>query len=686
MLEIAVLVLVVLLVLFGICAFLTIRSLRDEDDYDDEPEAFESDEDTPEKPKRAKKPKKEPEIAAEKAPEEPVKVNADPKAKTEKKPESKPESKPEKVEAKLKSPMPVNETPAGDSGETRRIVLPSEKPAAVKDDDKFRTRVVTKEEMAQIKAAATEAEAPAVKNAVKLKDEPLTVTDNIEADEDDIGFNPVPFVIVGVVLLLVLAAVAFLMVRSSMVNSHDNGIVNEPKTITATVSNIIQETDFAGSIECDFPDVRYFAAGGKVKSVNVAEGDHVQRGQVLYTIDSSSLEERIELLNQRLENATVTEEKTVEDNVEIRATAAGTIGSLNVSEGSSVREGDTIASMSSVSDYRVTLDFDAEQTGKIVSGDTAKVKFAGETIDGTVTAVRETEDDDTSIYTVTISFRPSTAAMGRAGAEINGISGTGNGDVVSGSKVTTVIRASHSGTVSDIRVKNGDNVREGAVIAVLSTTGTVTESRTDELAAQDIKLQIEQLENELQNYTVKAEVSGYVQHLYLKEGDNTAVNMQAAIVIPDGSLYLKVAVDEENADMTVPATARFKLVKTNDASVPDEAWKKVSTSTEYTGIMDAVSPDPDNAKKYSGHIILDEQVNLRAGMIAAVSVVTYSKYDALLVPAKLIHDGKVSVWRANRIEEVPVVTGITTDDGFVEIISGINGVDKIVVDDGSGEE
>ncbi len=702
MLEIAFIILAALIVLFGLCAFAAVRSGYEDDDTGEPEEAGEETQDEDEasenaarearvEERRRKREKRRAEkaaaqkaeaerIAAEKAASaaEAFEKASEPRSELQSEPQSEPQG------------GPRNE-PQGDVGATRRIELPkdmAEEPEP-KDtpacDDLDKTRKVTKEELKQLRAAAAvdSAEAP---------EEPAVgsdydgVRDGEDDDDDEGGINPVPFIIGGAVALAVLGGVAFGLVRGDIFKKND-GLVHEPKTVTATVSNIVQESEFMGTIKSETPDVRSFAAAGKVKSVNAAEGDHVQKGQTLYVLDSSAIEERISLLRQRLNNAKTTRETTVEDETSVKAGSSGAVTVLNFDEGDSVSSGDVIAQIANVSDYRVTLDFDAEDTGTVNNGDAADVSIGGDVVSGTVTNVKlvDEEEDEVPLYRLTISFRGGEAGA-QAGATVNGAKSLGTASVAAGNRTSSTVRATATGRISDLRVEEGGSVSEGDVVAVITTSRSVTETDTDELQAKDLNLQIEQLESELANYTLKADTGGYLQKLYLKAGDNAAVNMQAAVIIPDGSLYLDVALDEKDSDLTVPAVARFTLLKTAESGVPDEAWQNVDLFAERSGIMDSVAPSAEEPDSFSGHIDIDDQTGLVEGMNAKVSVVTYSAYDALLLPKELVKDGRVTVWRAQKAEEVPVKTGITTDDGYVEIVGGITAVDKVVTGEALEDE
>lgn len=615
---------------------------------------------------------------------------------TEKEPKApKPVSKDTKPEAEKSPKAPES---AGKNSTQQPDAEKGTKAAEVKTDNS-KTRVITKEEMAKIKAAVDAEPAPASKALageihatdaanIRSADNGNYNNDDTYEEDGDSGFNLLPFIIIGAIVLIALGVIAFILVRNDMARQQGE-IVSEPKTITALVDSVREQEEFMGTIECEEPSVRYFTASGKVTKVHVEEGDRVSKGQVIYTLDSGTLEERISLLRQRLEKATVTTQRTVEEKREVTASSGGVITSLYVSRGDTVSEGTAIAVISTNSDYRVSLTFNAEETGTISSGAEATVIVGSTTLSGKVISVSESankddDEDEARIYNVTISFQGVVPANANAGASINGVRSLGTAKVSSNSSNTT-IHAGVSGKVSELRVSEGDTVSNGQTVAIVSGSSTVSETQTDELAAKDINLQIKQLESELENYSVKADTSGYVKKLYVKADDNAAINQQAAIIIPDGSLYLSVAMDKEKADsMAAPLPAEYTIIHSDEFG--EEVWSIVNTKDAYTATVNSIDPDSENPGRFNGHAFIENQIGLRDGMSAVVNVVTYSNFDALLVPAELVKNGKIAIWRANQVVEVPVETGVATDDGYIEITSGITGIDKIVVPEAEEQE
>lgn len=717
MLEIAFVTLAVLVVLLGVCAFAFTRSGRS--DYEDYYGNY-SETEGAEKEIAAGKQKKD--AVKKKSGEAPLenrrikhsdpsesKKSGDGVVRKDAPPEEKPQAKAETQPSQ--KDMPKQQAKSAEN-------KPTEEKAAIPEataEDKFKTRVVTKAEMEQIRSASlaesaekadktdktdkTEANPP-LKEAKpsaarygRYDDRAAAAVETEaeevgEAEEKEGGVNLVPIVAVCAAVLVLLAAAAFVLIRNDA-KRHEAENVSQPETMTALVENIRQETELNGEFKCENPSVRYFTASGKVTGLNVKEGDRVKKGQTIYELDSSSIKERMDILEERLKNATVTEEKEVEKSESLKAASAGTVR-IRVAVGDEVDSGETVAVISGLSDCRVSLEFEGEEEGLISDGDAASVSSGGKTYEGKVSSVSENKIENGDggvliIYKAEVSFSGGSSGES-ASVSVNGLKA--NGSVKASGGDETSVKAQVSGKITAVSVRDGAQVDEGDAIATVAYTEKVSETKTDELEAKDIKIQLEQLETELKNYTVTADADGYVKKLYVKKDENAAINSQAVVIIPDNSFCLTFSIDREHAEnMTVPTAVSYSIVKSSDADIPASAWEKVDTDKKYSCVLEDIEPDEENEDSYICRVVPEDQSGLYDGMKAEVKVVTYSAYDALLVPEKYVKDGKVSVWRGSKAEEVKVETGIITDDGYVEITKGLNSMDKIITgEEKSGEE
>lgn len=720
MLEIALIVGVVVAVLFGICLTVFIKSYKDYRYEDQEPDVEEA------PSVRRKKP-------AEEAPVREVKPRQDAKQST--RPEPKPEAKTEtkagtKTEPKTEAKAEAEPKAATKSvsREAKTVAAPGEAKSEVRSKtetaaeaapvDLSATKIASREETLMLRNAA--------RKALSEKNTPPTEGPDENPEEDD-GASPklVPVIIAVAAVVVVLCVAALVLVFS---RGNVRGNVEQPETVSVTVQDIQLQTTLAGRVTNPDIATTMFAATGKV-DLNVKEGDYVTKGSTIYTIDSENLQAHIDLLEEQL--SSLTPERTETSSTSVTAPGAGTVTKLRVADGSNVESGDTIAEITGPAIHQVTVTL----ATRVSTGQSVSVLTNGKTYTGTVTAVsavnpapadsededgdetsddaktdseednpdqskenqsdsdtdsdknsndtgvnkrpQGSDDDDTSsnktLYQATVSFSGSEVGS-TAYVTVSG--NRSSGTVVKGRSTVTNVAARSSGKL-DYNVSVGDSVSTGDTIARIETQRQVSSSASS-FDRREVELEIEQLETELENYTVKAGADGYVQKLYLKDGENAAVGMNAVTIVPTVGLVMTVDIDAATAEnLTVPRSATYRLNKTGGFG--KDVWDKLDTDTDYITIMDNLVPSEDDPDTYIGYIALEQPELYRDGMTADVSIVTYSAHSAMTLPQDLVKDGKVKILRdGGQVTEVPVETGAITDDGLVEIKSGLTPSDKIV--------
>lgn len=132
---------------------------------------------------------------------------------------------------------------------------------------------------------------------------------------------------------------------------------------------------------------------GKILTGGFEEGDKVEEGDVLYTIDSSDASTNLEKASIALQQAQRSYDKTV-DRQYVRAEVDGTVSSLKVAKGDEVTSGQEVAVIRDSSKMLLNLLFPAADAANFSVGQSADVVLDGtfETLNGTITAVTGTDD------------------------------------------------------------------------------------------------------------------------------------------------------------------------------------------------------------------------------------------------------------------------------------------------------
>ena len=430
---------------------------------------------------------------------------------------------------------------------------------------------------------------------------------------------------------------------------------------------------------------------GKILTGDFEEGDKVEEGDVLYTIDSSDASTNLEKASIALQQAQRSYDKTV-DLQYVRAEVDGTVSSLKVAKGDQVTSGQEVAVIRDSSKMLLNLLFPAADAASFSVGQSADVVLDGtfETLKGTVTAVTGTDELSTGnllVRTVTIRVNNAgglTTAQA-ATASINGVSSIASATFAYQAERTLTALA--SGTVSAINVQEGDAVSKGDILIEL-TGDDLTESiqsASESLRSAEISMQNQQ--DNMSNYTITSPISGTIIEKDAKQGDALTSGSTLCVIYDLSYLEMVINVDE----LQIGALSVGQKVQLTADAVTDKTYVGTVTRVSMKGSSSG------GTTTYPITIRIDDTDGLRPGMNANAEIVVAEANNALVVPnAAVIRGGYVLVSKkspsaANAVEDmdapegyvyVKVETGVS-DDSYTEIKSGLQEDDTVAYDTSS---
>ena len=430
---------------------------------------------------------------------------------------------------------------------------------------------------------------------------------------------------------------------------------------------------------------------GKILTGGFEEGDKVEEGDVLYTIDSSDASTNLEKASIALQQAQRSYDKTV-DLQYVRAEVDGTVSSLKVAKGDQVTSGQEVAVIRDSSKMLLNLLFPAADAASFSVGQSADVVLDGtfETLKGTVTAVTGTDELSTGnllVRTVTIRVNNAgglTTAQA-ATASINGVSSIASATFAYQAERTLTALA--SGTVSAINVQEGDAVSKGDILIEL-TGDDLTESiqsASESLRSAEISMQNQQ--DNMSNYTITSPISGTIIEKDAKQGDALTSGSTLCVIYDLSYLEMVINVDE----LQIGALSVGQKVQLTADAVTDKTYVGTVTRVSMKGSSSG------GTTTYPITIRIDDTDGLRPGMNANAEIVVAEANNALVVPnAAVIRGGYVLVSKkspsaANAVEDmdapegyvyVKVETGVS-DDSYTEIKSGLQEDDTVAYDTSS---
>ena len=434
---------------------------------------------------------------------------------------------------------------------------------------------------------------------------------------------------------------------------------------------------------------------GTVLTADFELGDTIQKGDVLYVIDSSDVEGDLESAQLSVSQA----QRSYDDAADarnVRTKIGGEVSSFAVAAGDAVQAGQTVATIRDTSVMLLAVDFPAAEAQSFVAGQAAQVMpdTTFETLNGTIRSVSGADPSgDASLMTCTVTIAvPNAGSLTTAQAavaQVNGVSSLNSAHFAYQREETVVAAA--SGTVSELCVKEGSTVRQDDVI--LRITGKDLDKQAQNAAdnLRSAELRMSSAERNISHYTIDAPISGTIVDKKVKAGDKLSANdtaMQNLCTIYDMSyLEMKLNVDE----LKIRSLEVGQEVEITADAVPGETYKGVISSILVAGTT------ANGSTSYPVTVRIDDMGELLPGMNATAKITTASVKNVLALPnAALVRGSYVLVTKdspsaANAETSmtapdgyvyVKVATGISDDD-YIEVKSGLQEGDTIAYDNSS---
>lgn len=434
---------------------------------------------------------------------------------------------------------------------------------------------------------------------------------------------------------------------------------------------------------------------GTVLTADFELGDSIEKGDILYTIDISDVENNLASAQLSVEQAQRNYDD-IADMQNVRTRISGEVSSFAVAAGDAVQAGQTVATIRDTSVMLLAVDFPAAEAQSFVAGQAAQVMpdTTFETLNGTIRSVSGADPSgDASLMTCTVTIAvPNAGSLTTAQAavaQVNGVSSLNSAHFTYQREETVVAAA--SGTVSELCVKEGSTVRQDDVI--LRITGKDLDKQTKNAAdsLRAAELQMSSAEKTISHYTIDAPISGTIVDKKVKAGDKLSANdtaMQNLCTIYDMSyLEMKLNVDE----LKIRSLEVGQEVDITADAVPGETYKGVISSILVAGTT------ANGSTSYPVTVRIDDMGELLPGMNATAKITTASVKNVLALPnAALVRGSYVLVTKdspsaANAETSmtapdgcvyVKVTTGISDDD-YIEVKSGLQEGDTIAYDNSS---
>lgn len=437
---------------------------------------------------------------------------------------------------------------------------------------------------------------------------------------------------------------------------------------------------------------------GTVLTADFEVGDTIEKGTVLYTIDSSDVATSVEKAQLALEQAQRSYDETA-DAQYIRSVIGGTVASIKVKAGDYVTAGQEIATVRDDSSLLLTLEFPAADASGFAVGQAAEVILNGtfETLSGTVQAVAGTDTISSGnllVRTVTIAVKNngSLTTAQAASATINGVSALASARFDYQHQQT--VTATTSGTVAAVCAKEGTAIEANTAIVQLSGTELSKQVQSAADSLLNAQLSMSDTEKQMENYTITSPISGTVIQKNVKAGDTVGTDTTASetlCTIYDLS-YLEMTLNVD--ELEILSIKEGQTVTITADAISDRTFTGVVTSVSAAGTTTG------GTTTYPVTIRIDDMGDLLPGMNATAEIEVSSASNALAIPNGSVVRGnyvlvtKDSPSAANAVQDmtapdgyvyVKITTG-TSDNDSIEVTGGLQEGDTIAYDADAAEK
>ena len=489
------------------------------------------------------------------------------------------------------------------------------------------------------------------------------------------------------ILLLVIIAAVFLLRRCFGGKTAPTGGMSLYQNAVADRGDINVTLSGSGALQPADSYTVTTLISGEILEDGFEEGDMVEKDQLLYQVDSSSLSNAIERAELSLSQSETNYQRSQENlsDLNVKSPAAGTVTELLAEVGDSVSAGDILARVVNRDTMSLVLPFPADDAAHISVGQSAQVVLEGtfETLTGTVTKVSGADQvlaGNRIVRNVTIQVQNPGALTDTAAATAS----VGDYACTAASSFTyeseTVVTAPASGDVTALLVKEGAHVDKNQALVAIQSSSVSDQVQNAYISYRDAQISLENQYEQLENYTIKSPIQGTVVEKIYKAGDTLESGKNLCTIYDLSYLTMTLYVDElDIGQLEIGQPVRI----TADALPGQEFTGKVTTISIKGTTSNGVTTYPVTIR-------IDEPDSLLPGMNVDCEIDITHVSDVVRIPARAVSRGnQVLVLTGENTGGIDETTGLpagftyqevtvgVSDGDFVEITSGLEAGDTI---------
>ncbi|WP_426453312.1 efflux RND transporter periplasmic adaptor subunit [Paenibacillus sp. S-38] len=471
--------------------------------------------------------------------------------------------------------------------------------------------------------------------------------------------------------------------------------VNQVKTTDVKKGEI--RSTVSGTSQFEARDLQNIIApvDGTIKTLNLTRNQAVKMGDVLVVVSDPELDNDLSEAQSTLATleSDLADLQAEQGSMTITAPISGEVTlSSNIDAGGSVNKSGRVATITDTSVLTVKLPFLVDDALQLKAGDEVELEADGFSLSRTgkvLSVSKQVRGDAAGNKLVDVEIEIENDGTLDEGMNVEGSVRIGGREAESTAKAALAydevepVFAAASGTIRDLKVKTGDTVKKGAVLAVLGSD-TLGDDIEDKITAIDKqKQQIALLEERLAKLTLTAPFDGVFSTDFADKkknvlasypvGSSIEANTVLGGVASLDTMQLPIQVDEldlpnvkvgQKAEVTVDSiTGKVFEGEVSQVST-------VGTTTNGVTFFDVV-------------ITVKNSGELRNGLTATAEILVQDKKDIITLPVEALQRAKgkrtVTVLKADGSKEQrEVKTGISNKT-TIEVTEGLQEGEKVVI-------
>ena len=389
---------------------------------------------------------------------------------------------------------------------------------------------------------------------------------------------------------------------------------------------------------------------GEILDAPFEEGDIVEKGMLLYDVDSADTANSIEQAEISLAQSQRSYDQKLESltDLNIKTTKSGEIVELMVEVGDTVNNGQTVAQIRDRATMSLEIYFGTDDAVRFNVGQSAEVTLDGsfEILGGVISEISPLEErlnGNMLVKLVKIDVsNPGGIAVGQAATAMVGSIACNSSGTFSYKSEETVT-ASASGEVAALYVRAGERVSSGQTIIALSSTSLDNEITNSADSLRNSELTLQSRYDQLDNYSITSPISGTIIEKYYKTGDTLESGKVLCTIFDLTYLTMTLNVDE----LDITSVSAGQSVSITVEALPGSVYKGVVTKVSINGAT------AGGVTSYPVTIRIDDTDGLLPGMNVQASIVVHSLENVVAIPVGALSRGNMVLVKSDASDSGP---------------------------------